>query len=114
VPVAATLNLAVCPTEMVWLAGCDVIEGAVDVAVPIPLKLILMMEPLFCLSVRTPEYARADDGSNFTENIKLPPLPAIWIGRVGPEYENPPPGVDNTDALMISTLPQLKFFRVNV
>jgi len=42
VPVALTLNVAVCPAVTVWLPGCDVIDGAtaggftVIVSIPLP------------------------------------------------------------------------------
>jgi hypothetical protein len=58
VPVAATLNVAVCPDVTVWLAGCDVIDGASVVAVtwvPIPLKLTDTIEPSVSVKARTPE-----------------------------------------------------------
>ncbi len=36
VPVATTVNVAVCPAVTVWFAGCVVIVGATVVAVPVP------------------------------------------------------------------------------
>src|SRR5216683_3427917 len=36
VPLATTVNVAVCPAVTVWFAGCVVIVGATVVAVPVP------------------------------------------------------------------------------
>lgn len=59
VPVAATLNVAVCPTVTFALAGCDEILGATgpDVEpwpVPVPLRATEVVEPLDRLNSRAP------------------------------------------------------------
>ncbi len=60
VPVAATLNVAVCPAVIFALAGCDEIAGATAVGVvvwpvPVPLKAIEKVEPLDRVNFRVPE-----------------------------------------------------------
>ena len=52
-PVAATLNMAVCPAVTVALAGCEVMDGATSVAVTVKVAVLLVMLPL--LSVTTTE-----------------------------------------------------------
>jgi hypothetical protein len=58
VPVAATLNVAVCPATIFALAGCDEIVGAIGPVVepvPVPLRAIEIVEPLDRLNSREPE-----------------------------------------------------------
>jgi hypothetical protein len=58
VPVAATLKVAVCPTTIFALAGCEEIVGAtgpVVELVPVPLRAIEFVEPLDLLNSREPE-----------------------------------------------------------
>jgi hypothetical protein len=58
VPVAATLNVAVCPAVIFALAGCDEIvgpTGPVVELVPVPLSAIEFVEPLDLLNSREPE-----------------------------------------------------------
>jgi hypothetical protein len=58
VPVAATLNVAVCPAVIFALAGCDEIVGPTgpDVEfVPVPLSAIEFVEPLDLLNSKEPE-----------------------------------------------------------
>jgi hypothetical protein len=45
VPVAPTVKVAVWPAVTVWLAGCDVIEGATAVAVTVSVAGLLVMLP---------------------------------------------------------------------
>jgi hypothetical protein len=45
VPVAVTLNVAICPAVTVWLAGCDVIEGATAGALTVRVALLLVALP---------------------------------------------------------------------
>jgi len=45
VPVALTLNDAVCPAVTVWLAGCVVIEGAVAPEFTLSTALLLVALP---------------------------------------------------------------------
>lgn len=90
-PVAATLNVAVCPAVIFALAGSDVIVGATalgDVlAVPVPLRATVIVELLGRLNSSEPEYACAADGLNVTETVRLWPG-FKWTGKVGPEKEN--------------------------
>lgn len=44
-PLAVTLKIAVCPAVMVWLAGCDVIEGATAAAFTVKVALLLVTLP---------------------------------------------------------------------
>ena len=44
-PVAVTLKLAVPPTATVWLAGCDVMVGAVVVVVTVSVAVALVTAP---------------------------------------------------------------------
>jgi len=43
VPLAVTLNVAICPAVTVWLAGCDVIEGATAGALKVRVALLLLV-----------------------------------------------------------------------
>jgi hypothetical protein len=43
VPVALTLNVAVCPAVTVWFAGCDVIDGAVAAGFTV---IVITVEPV--------------------------------------------------------------------
>jgi hypothetical protein len=45
VPVALTLKVAVCPAVTVWLAGCDVIDGATAAAFTVKVALLLVALP---------------------------------------------------------------------
>ena len=45
VPVAATLNVAVCPAITVWLDGCVVIEGATTAALTVRVAAVLFALP---------------------------------------------------------------------
>jgi hypothetical protein len=45
VPVALTLNVAVCPAVTVWLAGCAVIDGATAAAFTVKVALLLVALP---------------------------------------------------------------------
>jgi hypothetical protein len=45
VPVAVTLNVAVCPAVTVWLAGCVVIDGAVVAEFTVRVALLLVTLP---------------------------------------------------------------------
>lgn len=87
VPVAATLNVAVCPTTTFALAGCDEILGATgpDVElVPVPLRATKVVEPVDRLNSSEPEYACAADGLNVTEPVRLWPGFRL-TGKEGPE-----------------------------
>lgn len=44
-PVALTLKLAVCPAVTVWLAGCDVIDGATAAAFTVKVAVLLVALP---------------------------------------------------------------------
>lgn len=60
VPVAAMLNVAVCPAVIFALAGCVEIAGAIAVLVvvgplPVPLRATEISEPLDRLNSRVPE-----------------------------------------------------------
>jgi hypothetical protein len=45
-PEAPTVNVAVCPTDTAWLAGCVVIETAVSFEPPpVPVELTLAAQP---------------------------------------------------------------------
>jgi len=75
VPVAATVNAAVCPAVTVWLAGCVVIEGATaDVVEPVPVSEIVcgLLEAL-SVSVSVPVRVPAAVGVNFTLIVQLAP-----------------------------------------
>jgi len=45
VPVAATLNVAVCPAVTAWLTGCVVIEGATAAALTVRVAAVLVALP---------------------------------------------------------------------
>jgi len=45
VPVAVTLNVAVCPTVTVWFAGCAVIVGATAAALTVSVTIALVTLP---------------------------------------------------------------------
>ena len=49
-PVATTLNVAVCPTVTVWLAGWVVIEGATAVALTVSVATLLVTLPAVLLT----------------------------------------------------------------
>lgn len=59
VPVAATLNVAVCPAAIFTLAGCDEIAGAIGAVVvaplPVPIKLTENSSPFARVNFREPE-----------------------------------------------------------
>ena len=44
-PVAVTLKLAVCPAVTVWLAGCEVIDGATAAGFTVKVALLLVALP---------------------------------------------------------------------
>src|SRR5256885_12300925 len=50
VPVATTVNVAVCPTVTVWLAGWVVIEGAVALAFTVSVAALLVTLPAVLLT----------------------------------------------------------------
>jgi len=75
VPVAATVNVAVCPAVTVRLVGCVVIEGAAtDVMEPVPVSEIVcgLLEAL-SVSVSVPVRVPAAVGVNFTLIVQLAP-----------------------------------------
>jgi len=54
VPVAATVNVAVCPAVTVWFAGCVVIAGAVDVPLAVkltPVRLVVLTDTFWFAGV---------------------------------------------------------------
>src|SRR5207302_10781754 len=51
VPVATTLNVAVCPTVTVWLAGWVVIEGATAAALTVSVAALLVTLPAVLLTM---------------------------------------------------------------
>ncbi len=50
-PVAATVNAAVCPAVTVWLAGCVVIEGATAAALTVRVAALLVTLPAELLTI---------------------------------------------------------------
>jgi hypothetical protein len=92
VPVAAILNVAVCPAIMLALDGCVEMEGAMAVGgvvtpLPVPLKAMECTVPLACVNLSVPEYASAEDGLKVMEPVRVCPGFKV-IGKAGPEYEN--------------------------
>jgi hypothetical protein len=91
VPVAAILNVAVCPAVIFAFAGCVEIVGATALGVvdplPVPLSAMETVEPLDRLKISVPEYVCAADGLNVTEPVRLCPGFKL-TGREGPEKEN--------------------------
>ena len=74
VPVAATLNVAVCPAVTAWLDGCVVIVGgSACVWIPVPPTETAMFEPLWGVKTSVPTYACAAAGANRTEAVRLWP-----------------------------------------
>ena len=49
-PAATTVNVAVCPTVTVWLAGCVVIEGATAAALTVSVAALLVTLPAVLLT----------------------------------------------------------------
>jgi len=88
VPVAATLNVAVCPAVTVWLSGCvEITAGCACDDVPVPLKVNETCGPLSGIKVKTPEYACAAVGEKVTVAVILSYRFRL-MGKAGPEYEN--------------------------
>ena len=52
-PVATTVNVAVCPTVTVWFAGCTVIEGATAPALTVSVAALLVALPAVLLTTTT-------------------------------------------------------------
>lgn len=91
VPVAATLNVAVCPTVIFKLEGWEEMAGATGVGggvepepVPVPLKATEIFERLARVNTRSPEKACAADGLNVTEPVSVWPGSNL-TGKDGPE-----------------------------
>jgi hypothetical protein len=66
VPVALTANVAVCPAVMVWLDGCDVIDGATIAAFTVKVAVLLVALPAELV----------------TTTEKLDPLSAVVVAAV--------------------------------
>jgi hypothetical protein len=82
VPLAATVNVAVCPTVTAWLAGCVVMEGATEDVVPVPANdIICGLLGALSVRVRVPARAPAAVGVNFTLMVQLDPT-AIELPQV--------------------------------
>ena len=73
-PVALTLNDAVCPAVTVWLAGCVVIEGATAAAFTVKVALLLVALPAELL----------------TTTEKVDPLSAVVVAGVVYELDVAP------------------------
>jgi hypothetical protein len=75
VPVATTVNAAVCPAVTVRLAGCVVIEGAIaDVVEPMPVsEIVCGLLPVLSVRVSVPVRVPAAVGVNFTLIVQLAP-----------------------------------------
>ena len=87
VPVAATVNVAVCPAVTVLLTGCDVMTGGcatADVPMPLPLRAITIVEPLLRMKTKVQAYVCTATGPNIIETVMLPPGFNV-NGREGPE-----------------------------
>ena len=114
VPVAATLNVAVCPAAIFALAGCVEIVGATALGdvdpLPVPLSATEVVEPLERMKISVPEYACAADGLNVTEPVRLWPGFKL-TGKVGPEKEN---WATEEETLEIVMLCRLSFVMVTV
>src|SRR5256886_7397992 len=52
-PISTTLNVAVCPTVTVWLAGCVVIDGATAAAFTVSVAALLVTLPAESLTTTT-------------------------------------------------------------
>src|SRR5260370_603811 len=50
VPVATTVNVAVCPAVTVWFAGCVVIAGATAAALTVSVAAVLVTVPALLLT----------------------------------------------------------------
>jgi hypothetical protein len=50
VPVATTVNVAVCPAVTVWFAGCVVIAGATGAAFTVSVAAVLVAAPALLLT----------------------------------------------------------------
>jgi hypothetical protein len=89
VPVAATLKVAVWPAVIFALAGCEVMAGATDVLleVPVPLSETHILWPFPRIICSVPEKVCAADGLKVTEPVKVWPA-AKLTGKEGPEKEN--------------------------
>lgn len=91
VPVAATLNVAVCPAVIFALAGCEEMVGATALgaveAVPVPLRATEIVQPLDRVNITAPEKACAADGLKVKEAVRLWPG-FKCTGKAGPEKEN--------------------------
>ena len=53
-PVAVTLKLAVCAAVTVWLAGCDVIEGAVAAGFTVIVTTVEPVDPPYPPEIEAP------------------------------------------------------------
>ena len=49
-PVATTVNVAVCPAITVWLAGCVVIIGAIGTGFTVNVAVLLVADPAVLLT----------------------------------------------------------------
>jgi len=74
VPVALTVNVAVCPAVTVWLAGCVVIDGATAAAFTVKVALLLVALPAELL----------------TTTEKVDPLSAVVVAGVVYELDVAP------------------------
>ena len=52
-PVATTVNVAICPTVTVWFAGCVVIKGATAPALTVSVAALLVTLPAVLLTTTT-------------------------------------------------------------
>src|SRR6266446_1820068 len=95
VPVATTVNVAVCPAVTVWLPGCVVIVGATAVAVPVPdtVRTDEGVRGSSLVIVTLPVLVTGAVGVYATLNELLPPG-AIVLGVVRPETVNELPGTE--------------------
>jgi hypothetical protein len=89
VPVAATLNVAVWPEVIFALAGCEVMAGATDalLEIPVPLSETKTLRPFPRVISSVPVKACAAEGLKVTEPVKVWPA-AKLTGKDGPEKEN--------------------------
>lgn len=108
VPVAATVNVALCPAVTVWLAGWLLMAGATTTGtggttggttggviggvtttafVPVPVTVSVTVAPALNVKASVPVYVCTAVGENVTVPIRL----CDWLsvtGSVGPEYTN--------------------------
>jgi hypothetical protein len=76
VPVAATLNVAVPPTVVVWGAGCAEMDGATAVTVRIATLLTAVPAGLVTTQSYAPASARLT-AAKFNVAVTADPLPVI-------------------------------------